>query len=84
MIEYIAEEVNATGFDREDLVVWLYLKLKIVPEIFPDIRQQSMEAFFVWGEEDQVVCIPEIISDTLCLFEPMIKSAQVEVGEILG
>lgn len=43
-----------------------------------------METVFVWSKEDQIISISEVIPYPLDLFEPMIETGQVKVGEVLG
>lgn len=67
MEEPVSHEVNATRRHREHLIVCFYLQFQMFPEILPDIDKEGMQGGFIGAQDDQVIAVPEVISDPLLL-----------------
>lgn len=84
MEEPIAQEVNASGGNREHLVVLFNSEFQIVFEVGGYFFQQDMQIRFIMMKDHQIIGIPEIKTNSLYLFKPMIEIGKVEIGEVLA
>lgn len=84
MAKDVADEIQATGPYREDLVVFLYVEFESEEQVFFDVGPELMERWFILGEGDNVIGISEIIRDAFHFFQPMIETRQIIIGEILA
>lgn len=83
VIKDIADKVDASCRDRENLVIFFHLELEIF-QIFFDLAEQGMKHRFACCQDHDVISISVIIFYCLLLFDPVIEIGKVEVGQVLA
>lgn len=84
MKESVADEINAPSCDGENLVISFDPEFELIAEVSSDLRQQLVQGCLVRRQDHQVIGVSEIIADAFLLLDPMVKTGQVEIREILA
>lgn len=84
VIKDVAYEVDASCSYWKNLVIPLYSEVQFNSEILLDVCKQLVQVRFTIRQDNDVICITEVIFNAALFLYPMIEVRQVEICKKLG